>query len=45
MTPHFWTKTVPDDMFSYNSDPRQCGTDALLQDTVRTEGRAPFESN
>jgi len=39
------TKTVPADMFSDNSGPRQCGTNALLQDAVRTEGRVPFESN
>jgi hypothetical protein len=39
------TKTVPADMFSDNSDPRQCGTNALLQDAVRTERLIPFESN
>ena len=39
------TETVPTDMFSDNSDPRQCGTNALLQDAVRTERLIPFESN
>jgi len=39
------TKTVPADMSFDNSDPRQCGTNALLQDAVRTERLIPFESN
>jgi len=39
------TKTVPTYMFSDNSDPRQCGTNALLQDAVRAKGLTAFESN
>ena len=39
------TKSVPADMLSDNSASRQCGTNALLQDAVWTEGLIPFESN
>ena len=39
------TKTVQANVSSDNSDPRQCETNALLKDAVRTEGFIPFELN
>jgi hypothetical protein len=39
------TEAVPANLFSNNSAPRQCGTNALLLDTVRTERLIPFESS